>query len=123
MKTKPSGWDIHLQYTCKCGNQYWISTKENMTDGFKIVCAYCDNIIIPQKIANIKVHYEQLSKSKKSDKKPVPKMINSAAITLEDLGFDKKEAMDLCLDFYNRYQPKTTSDLVKKIMFDYGATT
>jgi hypothetical protein len=127
---KPKEADIHLKYICHdCGSEHWISLKENQTPKYKIVCYSCDVIIMPKRIDSINFKFVKENKTKKTKKvKTQPKkddssldIIQRCAITLVSYGFEKEEARTLAEKTHIKYNTDNVSELVKKIVFDFGA--
>lgn len=132
---KPKEADIHLKYIChECGSEHWISLKENQTPKYKIVCYSCDIIIMPKRIDTINFKFvkdkdDKTKKTKKTKKvKPEPikednglDIIQRCAITLVSYGFEKEEARTLAEKTHIKYNTDSVSELVKKIVFDFGA--
>jgi len=127
---KPKEADIHLKYICHdCGSEHWISLKENQTPKYKIVCYSCDVIIMPKRIDSINFKFVKDNKTKKEKKvKTQPKkddssldIIQRCAITLVSYGFEKEEARTLAEKTHIKYNTDSVSELVKKIVFDFGA--
>lgn len=127
---KPKEADIHLKYICHdCGSEHWISLKENQTPKYKIVCYSCDVIIMPKRIDSINFKFVKDNKTKKEKRvKTQPKkddssldIIQRCAITLVSYGFEKEEARTLAEKTHIKYNTDSVSELVKKIVFDFGA--
>lgn len=131
--SKPTALDIHLKYLCAgCGSEHWISIKENQTKGFKIVCYMCDIVIEPKVLKKIDMIYEgekpaevvsePAEPSEPSKKEPL-NTIQRCAVNLVSYGFDEDEAKLLAEKAYEKYKIDDVVDLVKKIIFDFGAIT
>tara|TARA_Y100000356_G_C11007928_1_gene156819 strand:- start:29 stop:463 length:435 start_codon:yes stop_codon:yes gene_type:complete len=128
---KPAEADIHLKYIChSCGSEHWISLKENQTPRYKIVCFSCDVVIMPKPVAQVKLLFaKQDTKQNKTKQQPQPSQTDSpvldvvqrCAVTLVSYGFEKEEALSLAEKAAIKYNIDNVSDLVKKIIFDFGA--
>ena len=123
---KPAEADIHLKYIChNCGSEHWISLKENQTPKYKIVCYGCDIVIMPKRIQQIEFKFKKENKQKKIKTEPkkddsILDVIERCAITLVSYGFEKEEAKALAEKAYIKYNTDSVSELVKKIVFDFG---
>tara|TARA_R100000278_G_C5456834_1_gene159435 strand:- start:321 stop:764 length:444 start_codon:yes stop_codon:yes gene_type:complete len=130
---KPAEADIHLKYICHtCGAEHWISLKENQTPKYKIVCYSCDVIIMPRKVNKINFEFVKTNDGKKTKTKKTKTetqkvketeldVVKRCAVTLVSYGFDEKESMALAQKAHLKYNTDDVSELVKKIIFDFGA--
>jgi DNA-directed RNA polymerase subunit RPC12/RpoP len=127
--SRPVSADIHLKYIChECGSEHWISLKENKTPDYKIVCYSCDSVILPETIHLVELKFKQKKEAKSSTPTPIPPktdpvldIVQRCAITLASYGFDKQESIALAEKAFIKYNTDNVSELVKKIIFDFGA--
>tara|TARA_R100001163_G_C4861137_1_gene67319 strand:- start:193 stop:471 length:279 start_codon:yes stop_codon:yes gene_type:complete len=83
---------------------------------------------MPKPIQQIKFNFKKENKAKEKKVKTEAKKEDSAldviqrcAITLASYGFEKQEAMTLAEKAHIKYNTDSVSELVKKIVFDFGA--
>ena len=123
-RIKPSKVDISFTYICQgCGEDHWVTLKENQTKDFMIVCNSCDTVMYTTPLSKISLRY---AKEEKEQIKPEPSvkqessLIERCAKSLVYYGFDKLEAITMATEACSKYDTSDIGELVKKIIFDFG---
>ena len=121
-KIKPSKIDISFTYIChECGEDHWVTLKENQTENFMVVCKSCDAVIYTTPLAKVSVKYkEDKPKPQKVQETDNNDLVDRCVKSLVYYGFDKSEAISMAEEACHKYDTSDVGELVKKMIFDFG---
>ena len=120
-----------LKYKCPCGIDHWAYLREVCEEGFFIVC-FCKNKLYPKTVRSVDMNYthnaphqhkqtkDNISNSKLEDvDTPVPSdIMEKCCVSMEKLGFTKKEAAERLNKAHKKNPTLTDKELIKLALLE-----